>query len=103
MPVAQRHCLVQLDDRERGNRRERIEHARDVSDAGAVAVVLDNCQNRPAGAAVDVADVVPELRRVDLDPRIERRIADGRDVRPRGRLRQAEGRRRRRSFQETTA
>ena len=76
--IAQRHGLVQLDDGEAGNRRERLEDLRDVDDTGAVAVVLDHRENGPTGTAVHLSGVVPEVRRIDFNPWIEGRIANGR-------------------------
>jgi len=77
--IAQRHRLVQLDDREARDRVVRLERARDVDHSGAVAVVLNHRENRPAAnPAADGRHVLSECRRVDLEPRIERRIADRR-------------------------
>ena len=70
--VAQRHGLVQLDDREAGDLGQWLEQAGDGGDAEAVAVVLDDGEDRPlAGDARHFADVVGEVGGVDLDPGIE--------------------------------
>ena len=72
--LAQGRRLVQLHDREPGDGGLALDGARDGDDAQAVAVVLDDGQDRaPAHAAVDLGHVVAQVIGPDLDPRIEGR------------------------------
>ncbi len=100
--IAQRHRLVEFDHGKARDRFERLEHASDVDDSKAVAVVLDDRENRTAaGAARHCRHAPPQPRGVDFDPRVERGVLDGRRAqRARTRLRH---RRCRGGFQKLTS
>jgi hypothetical protein len=62
---------VQLDDGETGDGLSGFEQSSDIHDAETVAVVLDHGEDRPpADAPVDLGHVVPQVLRVDFDPRV---------------------------------
>jgi hypothetical protein len=70
--------FVKLDDGETVNFALGLEELSDVDDTGAVAVVLDDGQDRAAAdASGNFLNVVAEIFSVDFDPGIERRITRG--------------------------
>jgi hypothetical protein len=68
-------ALVQLDDGEARDFLLRLERPGDVDDAQAVAVVLDDGENRPlARQPADLPGIGAEVGGIDLQPRVERRV-----------------------------
>ncbi len=72
--VAKRGGLRELHDRERMNGFRGLEEPGHVRDSRAVAVVLDDGEDRPsADALLDLRHVVGEVLAMDFDPRVEGR------------------------------